>query len=118
MLYHIINKNNFFTKEKETLNESNIEDYVSESIRIKIKFLIILMKMFKTVREEKEIILKLKGCCPGNKIPRGLIIQGPNALKGAYERYNKAKIFDMVNEKWPSEQEILRNTDKLYIDDI
>jgi serine/threonine-protein phosphatase 2B catalytic subunit len=60
-----------------------------------------MMKMYRTLREEKELILKLKGCCPGNKIPKGLIIQGPMALKTAYERYNKAKVFDVINEKRP-----------------
>ena len=37
--------------------------------------------MQRTLREESELIIKLKGFCPGNKIPRGLIIQGPEALK-------------------------------------
>lgn len=67
------------------------------------------MKMFKTIREEHELIMKLKGCCPGNKIPRGLITQGPNALKSAYDRYNKAKIFDIVNEKYPEDVESNKN---------
>ena len=39
------------------------------------------MKMFKTLREENELIMKLKGFCPGNKIPRGILMQGPEALK-------------------------------------
>lgn len=64
------------------------------------------MKMFRTLREEKELILKLKGCCPGNKIPRGLILQGPMALRTAYERYNKAKVFDIINEKRPSNNDM------------
>jgi len=40
-----------------------------------------MMKMFKTLREENELIMKLKGFCPGNKIPRGILMQGPEALK-------------------------------------
>ena len=40
-----------------------------------------MMKMQKTLREENELIVKLKGFCPDNKIPRGLILEGKNALK-------------------------------------
>ena len=75
-----------------------------------------MMKMFKTVRQEKELILKLKGCCPGNKIPRGLILQGVEALKSAYERYNKAKVFDIINEKRPDENSNNNTNNEEYPD--
>ena len=117
MLYHIIKSEEYNTVEKNNSDESStIEEVLSESLRMKIKFLTILMRIFKTLREEKELILKLKGCCPGNKIPRGLIIQGPNALKSAYERYNKSKVFDMINEKWPNEEQ-MKTSHKEYLDD-
>jgi serine/threonine-protein phosphatase 2B catalytic subunit len=117
MLCHII-KLEDFKIEKDNENEtSTIEEVLSESIRMKVKFLTIIMKMYKTVREERELILKLKGCCPGNKIPRGLILQGPNALRGAYERYNKAKVYDIVNEKRPTEQDEEKLSKKEYLDD-
>lgn len=48
---------------------------------MKVKFITLMMKMFKTLREENELIMKLKGFCPGNKIPRGILMQGPEALK-------------------------------------
>jgi len=63
--------------------------------------------MFRTIREEKELILKLKGCCPGNKIPRGLITKGPMALKSAYERFNDARAYDAINDKRPNEYDKL-----------
>lgn len=59
------------------------------------------MRMFKTLREENELIMKLKGFCPGNKIPKGILIQGPQALKTAYDRYSKAKKGDEHNEAMP-----------------
>jgi len=77
-----------------------------------------MMKMFRTIREEKEVILKLKGCCPGNKIPRGLIIQGPMALKSAYERYNKAKVFDVINEKRPLNNEDINLSESIDFKNI
>jgi serine/threonine-protein phosphatase 2B catalytic subunit len=54
---------------------------LANSLRLKVKFITMLMKMFKTLREENELIMKLKGFCPGNKIPRGILMQGPEALK-------------------------------------
>jgi serine/threonine-protein phosphatase 2B catalytic subunit len=69
---------------------------------MKVKFITMMMRMYKTLREENELIMKLKGFCPGNKIPRGILMQGPEALKTAYERYKNAKELDAVNEKRPS----------------
>lgn len=58
-------------------------------------------KLMRTLREEQELIIKIKGLCPGNKIPRGVILQGPMALKSAYDKYKNAKQLDSVNEKYP-----------------
>ncbi len=71
------------------------------SFKSKIKICTTMLKMMKTLREENELIVKIKGLCPGNKIPRGLIIQGPNALKSAFEKYNEAKKQDSINEMHP-----------------
>lgn len=59
------------------------------------------MKVMRTMREENELIVKLKGLCPGNKIPRGVLLQGAEALKSAYDKYKNAKSLDLVNEKYP-----------------
>ena len=66
------------------------------------------MKLFKSLREESELILKLKGLCPDNKIPRGLVIKGPEALKNEIEEkesFEKIKKIDEVNERYPEEME-------------
>ena len=60
------------------------------------------MKMFRTLREERELIMKLKGFCPGNKISRGILIQELKALKSAVERYKNAKKLDEGNEMMPN----------------
>ena len=99
MLLHIIKKQDLESSQK---NESNIiEENVTESLRMKVKIITVLMKMFRTLREERELIMKLKGFCPGNKIPRGILIQGPKALKSALERYKNAKKLDGDNEMMP-----------------
>jgi serine/threonine-protein phosphatase 2B catalytic subunit len=81
---------------KETIKESKTEIF-----RNKVKAMSKMMKMFKTLREDKEIIMQLKGLCPDNKIPKGLIQQGRRALEGALDSFTKAKEWDIVNEKRP-----------------
>ena len=68
---------------------------------MKVSFITMLMRMYRTLREESELVMKLKGFCPGNKIPKGILLQGPEALKTALERYKEAKRIDEINEKMP-----------------
>lgn len=75
---------------------------LDDPLKLKVKFITMLMKMYRTIKEEQELIMKLKGFCPGNKIPKGIILQGPEALKSALERYKNAKSLDRINEKIPS----------------
>jgi serine/threonine-protein phosphatase 2B catalytic subunit len=100
MLLHIIKKDPSFDDNNEN-NSTVIEDTITDSLRMKVKFITMLMKMYRTLREESELIMKLKGFCPGNKIPRGILIQGPEALKTALERYKNVKNLDRVNEGMP-----------------
>ncbi len=101
MLIHIIKKDPTYEESNENENSTLIEDTITNSLRMKVKFITMLMKMYRTLREESELIMKLKGFCPGNKIPRGILIQGPEALKTALERYKNAKSLDSVNERMP-----------------
>jgi serine/threonine-protein phosphatase 2B catalytic subunit len=98
MLLQIIKKQDLDSK----LSDSKIiEENVTESLRMKVKMITVLMKMYRTLREQRELIMKLKGFCPGNKIPRGILIQGPEALKSALERYKRTKNLDQENEMMP-----------------
>ena len=40
-------------------------------------------KMFSTLREDSELILKLKNISADGKLPRGLLMQGKPAIKNA-----------------------------------
>lgn len=85
----------------ENLNDTSVLDEASSSLRMKIIICSTMMRMYRTIREERELILKLKGFCPGNKIPKGILIQGPEALKSAYDKYTRVKDMDLINEKRP-----------------
>ena len=66
----------------------------TEILRNKIKFISKMAKLQKTLRfiellidiivvfrENNEQIVKLKGMCPDNKIPKGLLLEGGSAIK-------------------------------------
>lgn len=40
-----------------------------------------MMKMFKTLREENENVVKLKGICADGMLPKGLLLEGKKALE-------------------------------------
>ena len=86
------------------INEINKElrDSKIGKLRKKVKAMSRMMKMFKTIREEEETIMQLKGLCPDQKIPRGLIQMGKKALEDALSDFTNAKNLDRINEKRPS----------------
>ena len=58
--------------------------------------------MANSSREENELILKLKGVCPVNKIPSGLLLEGKDALVDAMGAFSNAKNIDVQNERRPA----------------
>ena len=51
-----------------------------EIMRNKVKAMSRMMKMLKTLRQENESVVQLKGICPDGKVPKGLLLQGSEAL--------------------------------------
>lgn len=73
-------------------------------LRNKIKFIQRMMRFNKTLREESEAIMKLKGQCPDRKLPPGLITDGSAAIQNALELFKKARKADLANEKMPEQK--------------
>jgi serine/threonine-protein phosphatase 2B catalytic subunit len=77
----------------------------TELLRNKVRAMSRMMKMFKTLREENESIVQLKGICPDGKVPMGLILEGKKALESELldrkDFFSKAKELDSVNEAMP-----------------
>lgn len=40
-----------------------------------------MSRMYTTLREESEMLLKIKNICPDGKLPRGLLLEGKPAIK-------------------------------------
>lgn len=70
-------------------------------LKSKVKSFARMQKMFTTLKEESELILKLKGMAPDGKIPRGLLLEGRPAIKDALQEFKRAIEVDKINEKRP-----------------
>jgi len=70
-------------------------------LKSKVKVFARMQKMFTTLKDESELILKLKGMAPDGKIPKGLLLEGRPAIKDALQEFKRAREVDKVNEKRP-----------------
>lgn len=62
-----------------------------------------MMRIYKTLRQERENLMKLKQLTPNKQIPFGLIRKGPGAINSAIKTFDSAKDADSPNEAMPSE---------------
>lgn len=58
-------------------------------------------RMYTTLREEKELLLKIKNMSPDGRIPRGLLLDGRPAIKNVLKQFTLAKELDKEYEKRP-----------------
>lgn len=70
-------------------------------LRNKIKTVSKMMKMFRTLREESEIVMNLKGMSYDHKLPKGILMEGREGLETALDTFIKVKDVDMKNEMMP-----------------
>jgi serine/threonine-protein phosphatase 2B catalytic subunit len=61
--------------------ENGHEPKKVEVLRSKIKALGRMSRIFKNLRTESELLLKIKDLAPDGKIPRGLLLKGRPAIK-------------------------------------
>jgi len=92
----------------------------------KVKAVTKLIRMYKILRQENEAIVALKQLLPGNKIPVGLLSEGPDAIKQALTDFKSARKADLPNERMPlskgalrqnSSSSLLINSDVTTVDD-
>jgi serine/threonine-protein phosphatase 2B catalytic subunit len=81
--------------------DSGVVAQRGEHIRKKILAMGKMAKMFKTLREENESIVMLKGLA-GGQLPIGIIQKGPDAIRSAITGFEQAKKMDISNEKRPT----------------
>ena len=78
-----------------------------DMLRNKVLAMSRMMKIFKSLREESETVMQLKGLCPDNKVPAGLILKGKQAMEAEIKDkvglFKDAKQLDMINERMPQQ---------------
>jgi serine/threonine-protein phosphatase 2B catalytic subunit len=110
MLYTIVKKCTDVDEEKvdisKIVNEQTAETKKKKLLNIKSKVQSVakISKMFSTLREEQEIILKIKNISPDGKLPRGILLEGKPAIKNAAKQFNFAAELDRENEKRPKKR--------------
>ncbi|CAD8078490.1 unnamed protein product [Paramecium primaurelia] len=88
--------------EKNKSLQKQLSKSGKEKLRSRLKFVATMMKMQKTLREENESIVQLKGACPDKRLPKGLLLQGKEAITDALQEFNYMKLADSINEKMPN----------------
>ncbi|SCM23191.1 serine/threonine protein phosphatase 2B catalytic subunit A, putative [Plasmodium chabaudi chabaudi] len=88
----------------KTIEEIQASKDKADALRKKVQSIGRLMRVFRTLRKENELIVQLKGCSPGYKIPVGLLLSGKEGLENELEKFTKAKEIDSINEKRPSNE--------------
>lgn len=112
MLYNVLNLKDVQEDEppndaiKDKLSEEAIASHKARisAMKNKIRSIGKMASIFKTLRQEHESITKLKGLCPGYKIPPGTLTSGAEAIEEAIVQSEKAKKLDRMNEGMPEEK--------------
>lgn len=80
--------------------QGSVLEQRGEHIRKKILTMGKLSRMFRTLREENENIVRLKGLA-GGTLPQGVLQLGPEGVKEAIRGFQRSKELDSPNERWP-----------------
>lgn len=88
MLTHVLKKTGDEDAEEGAM-EAIGKDIKAKKMAIasKIKTIARVSKMFKTLKDESDMLLKIKGMAPDGKIPRGLLLEGRPAIKDCLREF-------------------------------
>jgi serine/threonine-protein phosphatase 2B catalytic subunit len=67
----------------------------------KVKAMGRIGKIYHVLKEENEVLLKMKQMAPDGKLPKGLLLDGRPAIQNAFKNFKVAKELDQINEKRP-----------------
>uniref|UniRef100_A0A7S3P207 Uncharacterized protein n=1 Tax=Euplotes crassus TaxID=5936 RepID=A0A7S3P207_EUPCR len=70
-------------------------------IKMKVKSVARMHKIFRTLKDENDLLLQIKGMAPDGKIPKGLLLEGRPAIRDTFKEFAQAKKLDEVNERYP-----------------
>merc|ERR1740123_2528561 len=79
--------------EKQDFNDPDVRD----RMRKKVRTIARMARMFKTLRQENETVLRLKGVCPGHRLQAGLLLAGKDKLHSELDKFSHAGDVDAAN---------------------
>lgn len=82
-------------------DDQKVDQEMRDRMRKKVRTIARMARMFKTLRQENETIIRLKGVCPGHKLAPGILLAGKERLTSELELFGHAQGIDLVNEKRP-----------------
>lgn len=94
-------RNNKVSPVSQRTSSSQMSKERADALRKKVHSVGRLMRVFKTLRQENELVVQLKGCTPGHRIPVGLLVQGKEGLANELQKFENAKKIDAMNERRP-----------------
>merc|ERR1711972_1131987 len=74
---------------------------VQQRIKKKVRSIARMARMFKTLRQENETVIRLKGVCPGHKLSPGLLLAGKEKMNSELEVFGHVQTIDSENEARP-----------------
>jgi len=80
---------------------SHLTDEDRNRLRKKVRTVGRIARMWKTLREENETVIRLKGVCPGHRLKPGLLLAGKEHMKSKLDEFTRARDMDVVNELRP-----------------
>eukprot|EP00747_Dinoflagellata_sp_TGD_P220855 gnl/TRDRNA2_/TRDRNA2_92772_c0_seq3.p1 gnl/TRDRNA2_/TRDRNA2_92772_c0~~gnl/TRDRNA2_/TRDRNA2_92772_c0_seq3.p1 ORF type:complete len:609 (+),score=131.38 gnl/TRDRNA2_/TRDRNA2_92772_c0_seq3:130-1827(+) len=75
-----------------------------DRMRKKVRTIARMARMFRTLRQENEAVVRLKGVCPGHRLKPGLLLQGKDAIKSELELFDHVQGIDALNELRPDSE--------------
>jgi serine/threonine-protein phosphatase 2B catalytic subunit len=73
-------------------------------IKKKVRSVARMARMFKTLRQENETVIRLKGVCPGHKLSPGLLLAGKDKLESELDIFEHVHQVDLENELRPEQE--------------
>jgi len=87
-----------------------------DRMRKKVRTVARMARMFKTLRQENETVIRLKGVCPGHKLSAGLLLAGKDRMNTELDMFEHASTIDKENEVRP-ENDIAEGAREFAVDE-
>merc|ERR1712050_318090 len=93
------------------------EEDARDRMRRKVRSIARMARMFKTLRQENETVIRLKGVCPGHKLSPGLLLAGRDKLNSELEMFGHVQNIDSENEMRPEHVAASGPVERDFVDD-